>query len=65
IIKCQHLVFTSVVHGRLEKMIDPFMKLPALVEVDEIGEAKVETYPQVLYHVPNFGTKVNLLNLFM
>lgn len=65
ITKSQRLVFTSVVHDKLHKMIDPFMKLPALVEVDEIGEAKVETFPQVLYHVPNFGTKVNLLNLFM
>ncbi|RYD90214.1 MAG: DEAD/DEAH box helicase [Sphingobacteriales bacterium] len=63
--KCQHLVFTEVMHARLEKMIDPFMKLPAIIEVDEIGEVKVETYPQVLYHLPNFGTKVNLLYLFM
>jgi len=65
ITKCQHLVFTSVIHDRLNKMISPFMKLPAVVEVEEIGETKVETYPQVLYHVPNFGTKLNLLNLFM
>jgi superfamily II DNA/RNA helicase len=65
ITKSQRLVFTSVVHDRLHKMIDPFMKLPTIVEVEEIGEAKVSTYPQVLYHVPNFGTKLNLLNLFM
>jgi len=65
ITKCQHLVFTTVVHDKLDKMIGPFMKNPATVEVEEIGEARLETCQQLLYHVPNFGTKLNLLNLFM
>jgi superfamily II DNA/RNA helicase len=65
ITKCQHLVFTEVIHDKLNKMIVPFMKLPAIVEVDEIGGAAMELHPQMLYHVPNFGTKLNLLNLFM
>ena len=65
ITKCQHLVFTEVLHQKLDKMIAPFMKLPAIVEVDELGESSLETYEQVLYNVPNFRTKLNLLNLFM
>ncbi len=65
ITKCQHLVFTEVLHQKLDKMIAPFMKLPAIVEVDELGESTLETYEQVLYNVPNFRTKLNLLNLFM
>src|SRR5476651_2704484 len=65
ITKAQHLVFTEVMHDKLNKMISPFMKQPALVEIEEMGEASLETHPQVLYHVPNFGTKLNLLNLFM
>jgi superfamily II DNA/RNA helicase len=65
ITKAQHLVFTEVMHDKLDKMIAPFMQLPALVEVEEIGEAVMSIHPQVLYHVPNFGTKLNLLNLFM
>jgi len=65
ITKCQHLVFTEVMHDRLKKMISPFMESAAVVEVEELTESKIETYPQVLYHVPNFGTKLNLLNLFM
>lgn len=65
IIKAQHLVFTTVIHDKLNKMIAPFMKLPAIVEVEETGEVQLNTYPQVLYLVPNFGTKLNLLNLFM
>jgi ATP-dependent RNA helicase RhlE len=65
ITKAQRLVFTEVLHDKLYKMIDPFMGQPAVVEVEEIGEAVMEIHPQVLYHVPNFGTKLNLLNLFM
>jgi superfamily II DNA/RNA helicase len=63
--KGQHLIFTEVIHDRLNKMIAPFMKQPSIVEIEEIGEPKFETHPQVLYLLPNFGTKVNLLNLFM
>ncbi|MBE9586439.1 DEAD/DEAH box helicase [Mucilaginibacter sp. JRF] len=63
--KCQHLVFTEVLHERLNKMITPFMKQPAIIEVEEIGEPQFDTHPQILYLLPNFGTKVNLLNLFM
>jgi ATP-dependent RNA helicase RhlE len=65
ITKCQHLVFTEVMHDRLNKMINPFMEKAAVVEVEELTESTIDTYPQVLYHIPNFGTKLNLLNLFM
>jgi superfamily II DNA/RNA helicase len=65
ITKCQHLIFTEVLHSRLDKMISPFMKLPAIVEVEELNEAPLETHEQLLYNVPNFRTKLNLLNLFM
>jgi superfamily II DNA/RNA helicase len=63
--KGQHLVFSEVLHDKLHKMIAPFMVLPATIEVDELPEDKIETHPQILYQVPNFGTKLNLLNLFM
>ena len=63
--KCQHLIFTEVLHDRLAKMIDPFMKLPTLIEVEELNEKQVETHTQLLYHVPNFRTKLNLLNLLL
>ena len=65
ITRCQHLIFTSVIHDKLSKMIGPFMKNPAIVEVEELGENKLDTIPQLLYHIPNFGTKLNLLNLYM
>ena len=63
--KCQHLVFTEVMHEKLEKMIDAFMRFPTLIEVEDLGETRVETYPQLLYQVPNFRTKLNLLNLLL
>ncbi|RYU91443.1 DEAD/DEAH box helicase [Mucilaginibacter terrigena] len=63
--KAQHLVFTEVMHERLDKMIAPFMQLPATIEVEEMPEQQLPVHPQMLYHVPNFGTKLNLLNLFL
>jgi ATP-dependent RNA helicase RhlE len=63
--KCQHLIFTEVMHDRLYKMIDPFMKLPTLIEVEELNEKQAETHTQLVYHVPNFRTKLNLLNLLL
>jgi superfamily II DNA/RNA helicase len=63
--RAQHLVFTEVMHERLDKMIAPFMQLPATVEVEELPDDQLPVHAQMLYHVPNFGTKLNLLNLFL
>ena len=65
IVKCQHLIFTEVMHGKLQQMIDPFMNMPALIEIEELGEPKAEIHNQALYHVPNFRTKLNLLSLLL
>jgi len=65
ITKSQHLVFTEVLHAKLHKMIDPFMKMPAIVEAEELEIIPLNTHQQLLYNVPNFRTKLNLLNLFM
>ena len=65
ITKCQHLVFTEVMHDKLNKMIDPFMVNPSIIEVNEVSEGTTRLYPQMLYHVPDFAAKLNLLSLFM
>lgn len=62
--RCQHLVFTEVVHDKLHKMIDQFMNFPALIEVEDFGE-EVEAVPQMLYQVPNYKTKVHLLHVLL
>ncbi|MEJ6980180.1 DEAD/DEAH box helicase [Pedobacter sp. P351] len=65
ITKCQHLIFAEVMHERLNKMISPFIKEPFILEIEELGETAVQTHQQLLYHVPNFRTKVNLLSLLL
>lgn len=62
---CQHLIFTEVLHDKLNLMISPFMKQPALIEVDELEDVETEVFPQLLYQVPNFKTKLNLLHLLV
>jgi len=64
--KAQHVVFTEVMHEKLNLMISPFMKdSTTTIEVDEIGEKQAEVYQQMLYQVPNFRTKLNLLTLLL
>jgi len=64
--KSQHVVFSEVYHDKLEHMISPFMKDSSVtIEVEQIGEAQAVVYPQMLYQVPNFRTKLNLLTLLM
>lgn len=63
--KVQHLIFTTVVHDKLNLMIDQFMNFPVTVEVEDLGEAQAETHELLLYQVPNFKTKINLLNLLL
>lgn len=64
--KSQHVVFTEVLHEKLNLMISPFMKdSAATIEVEELGDEQAEVYPQMLYQVPNFRTKLNLLSLLL
>lgn len=65
IVKCQHLVFTELVHDKLYLLIDQFMNQPTLFEVTDLGEPKLETIEQLLYKVPDFNTKINLLNILL
>lgn len=63
--KVQHLIFTTVIHDKLNLMIDQFMNFPTTLEVEDLGESKAITHELLLYQVPNFKTKVNLLNLLL
>ena len=65
IIRCQHLVFAEVFHEKLENMIEPFMRDPAFIEVEGLEDSGIDIYEQILYHVPNFRTKLNLLGLLV
>jgi ATP-dependent RNA helicase RhlE len=63
--KCQHLIFTTVVHSKLHQMVDQFLNFPTIIEVEELGNTKAETHELLLYQVQNFKTKINLLNLML
>ncbi len=63
--KVQHLIFTTVVHDKLNLMIDQFMNFPVTVEVEDLGDDQAETHELLLYQIPNFKTKINLLNLLL
>jgi len=61
----QYLAFSTVDHDKLHLMIDDFMPFATTVEVDELSEDTLDTQDLILYQVPNFATKINLLNDFM
>lgn len=65
IVKCQHLIFTDVFHDKLNLLTSQFMNQATTFEIDNLGEQKLETIEQILYKVPDFKTKVNLLNLLL
>ncbi|MFZ4861751.1 DEAD/DEAH box helicase [Sphingobacterium sp. Mn56C] len=63
--KVQYLAFSTVEHQKLHVMIDDFMSLATTIEVEDLGNTAMETHDLMLYQVPNFTTKINLLNLLM
>lgn len=63
--KCQHISFSEVYHQKLESMLEHFMNAPAQIEIEHIPEQSIDTIQQMLYRVPNYKTKLNLLNLLM
>lgn len=63
--KVQYLAFSTVEHEKLHLMIDDFMPFATVIEVEELSEKTVETHDLLLYQVPNFTTKINLLSLLM
>jgi ATP-dependent RNA helicase RhlE len=65
IVRCQHLVFTDVFHDKLNLLTSQFMNNETTFEIDNLGEQKLATIEQILYKVPDFKTKVNLLNLLL
>lgn len=63
--KSQFLVCSTVNHERLEKMYETFMPLPNILEIEDLEEIELNTVEQLLYQVPNFSTKLYLLQLLM
>ena len=63
--KCQNLVFGEVIHDKFKDLVEPIMKQPATIEVAPELNEQGDLLTHQLYHVPNFGTKLNLLRLLL
>lgn len=61
----QYIAFSTVEHDKLHLMIDEFMPFATLLEAEELADDVLETHELMLYQVPNFTTKINLLNNLM
>jgi ATP-dependent RNA helicase RhlE len=52
-------------HERLEKLYLNFIQIPNIIEVDDLGDQVLNTVDQLLYQVPNFSTKLYLLEMLL
>jgi ATP-dependent RNA helicase RhlE len=62
--KRQNLLFSATFHPVVERLSTEFLEFPVRIEITPQSTA-VETVEQELYHVPNFKTKINLLEYFL
>tara|TARA_R110002050_G_scaffold204327_1_gene339645 strand:+ start:135755 stop:137080 length:1326 start_codon:yes stop_codon:yes gene_type:complete len=59
--KRQNIMFSATMNSEVEKLIDGTFIKPVKVTITPTG-TPVEKIEQKLYHIPNFNSKVNLLN---
>jgi len=63
--RCQQVIFSGVYHQKLENMLGQFMAVSEQMEFEHIPDKQLPIIEQMLYKVPNYKTKLNLLNLLM
>jgi ATP-dependent RNA helicase RhlE len=63
-IKRQNLLFSATLTDEVSELMDTFFSNPVRVEAAPMG-SPLETIDQQAYQVPNFYTKINLLNLLL
>ncbi|MFM1929536.1 MAG: hypothetical protein RL387_864 [Bacteroidota bacterium] len=62
--KRQNLLFSATITDEVEKLMNDYFTEPERVEAAPTG-SPVENIIQTAYHIPNFNTKVNLLELLL
>ncbi len=62
--KRQNLLFSATITDEVETLMDTYFNNPKRIEAAPVGEP-VENIDQKAYEVPNFYTKVNLLELLL
>lgn len=60
----QNLMFSATLSTEVDELINDFFHEPLKVQVAELG-SPIEKIKQIAYHLPNFNTKVNLLEMFL
>ena len=63
-IKRQNLMFSATMTDKVEVLIDDYFNYPVKIEAAPTG-TPLENIIQTAYHVPNFNTKVNLLEMIL
>lgn len=63
--KVQFLAFSTAEHQKLHVMIDDFMPYAPVIEVEALAGNALETHELFLYQVPDFTTKIKLLNFLL
>lgn len=58
--KRQNLLFSATLTDEVESLLDTFFNFPKRIEATPVG-TPLDNISQKAYHVPNFNTKVNLL----
>lgn len=62
--KRQNLLFSATITDDVEALMDTYFNSPVRIEAAPVG-TPLENIEQRAYHVPNFNTKVNLLQLLL
>jgi len=62
--KRQNLMFSATLTDEVENFINDFFVSPEKIEITAHG-TPIDKITQTVYHVPNFNTKINLLNLLL
>jgi ATP-dependent RNA helicase RhlE len=62
--KRQNLLFSATISEKVKLLAGDFVAFPTFIEITSQA-TPAETVEQKLYFVPNFKTKINLLNLFL
>ena len=63
-VKRQNLLFSATIPDSVIKLSEEFLEFPEIVEVTPSATAAI-TVDQLLYQVPNFKTKINLLEYLL
>ncbi len=62
--KRQNLLFSATLTDDVNKLLDTYFANPVRIEAAPVGST-ADTITQVIYEVPNFYTKVNLVDLLL